>query len=134
MPLLKRPVPSYQVNLTLVTHSHMVSFRTALAGLCLGAVAQLPSCLAYPATNSSLGYTLNHDGISNREDDGKPFWLRIMPLGASITAGTNGPDGSDGNGYRKYLRDQLRFDGWEVNMVGTFTHGTMADSVRLSLF
>ncbi|KAK3947731.1 carbohydrate esterase [Pseudoneurospora amorphoporcata] len=43
-----------------------------------------------------------------------------MPLGASITAGygTN-PQ----NGYRKPLRDQLRWRGWPVNMVGSLTDG-----------
>ncbi|KAL3431446.1 hypothetical protein BDV09DRAFT_188416 [Aspergillus tetrazonus] len=42
--------------------------------------------------------------------------LRILPLGASITWGLKS---ETHNGYRKYLRDQLRFDGWEVNMVGS---------------
>lgn len=55
----------------------------------------------------------------------KPFELRILPLGASITWGAQS---SDGNGYRKDLRDQLRFEGWEVDMVGSVTHGTMADN------
>jgi hypothetical protein len=54
------------------------------------------------------------------------FYLRILPLGASITLGTMS---SDGNGYRKALRDQLRFDGWNVNMVGSVGSGTMKDRV-----
>lgn len=111
----------------------MVSFRAVLAGLGLATVAQLPSCLAFPTTNLSLGYDLYDENalLKRQEDDNeKPFWLRIMPLGASITAGTNGPPGSDGNGYRKFLRDKLRLDGWQVNMVGTFQHGTMNDNVR----
>jgi hypothetical protein len=58
------------------------------------------------------------------------FYLRILPLGASITLGTMS---SDGNGYRKALRDQLRFDGWNVNMVGSVGGGTMKDSVCHSL-
>lgn len=57
----------------------------------------------------------------------KPFYLRIAPLGASIT---NGYLSSDGNGYRKHLRDQLRFEGWEVNMVGSLNTGTMNESVH----
>jgi hypothetical protein len=58
------------------------------------------------------------------------FWLRIMPLGASITAGDFNPPGDDrGNGYRKFLRDKLRADGWRFNMVGSFQRGTMNDKV-----
>ncbi|KAK3904393.1 hypothetical protein C8A05DRAFT_42499 [Staphylotrichum tortipilum] len=52
------------------------------------------------------------------------FYLRILPLGASITFGLMS---SDGNGYRKALRDKLRFDGWNVNMVGSRSGGTMND-------
>ncbi|PVH94578.1 carbohydrate esterase family 3 protein [Periconia macrospinosa] len=55
----------------------------------------------------------------------KAFPLRVLPLGASITYGVAS---SDGNGYRKALRDQLRFEGWEVNMVGNEQGGTMRDN------
>lgn len=54
--------------------------------------------------------------------------LRIMPLGASITFGLRS---FDGNGYRKYLRDQLRYDGFQVDMVGLNPNGTMKDNVRV---
>jgi hypothetical protein len=54
------------------------------------------------------------------------FYLRLMPLGASITQGVAS---SDGNGYRKWLRDALRFNGWQVNMVGTAATGRMKDKV-----
>ena len=57
----------------------------------------------------------------------KPFLLRVMPLGASITVGYMS---SDGNGYRKYLREQLRYAGWGVDMVGSLANGTMNDNVR----
>jgi len=62
--------------------------------------------------------------FSKRAED---FYLRILPLGASITQGIGS---TDGNGYRKHLRDYLRFQGWKVNMVGTKHEGTMADNVR----
>ncbi|KAJ4389643.1 hypothetical protein N0V93_007115 [Gnomoniopsis smithogilvyi] len=51
------------------------------------------------------------------------FYLRILPLGGSITVGWGS---STGNGYRKPLRDQLRKDGWKVNMVGTKIGATNA--------
>ncbi|KAL6229273.1 SGNH hydrolase-type esterase domain-containing protein [Aspergillus navahoensis] len=51
--------------------------------------------------------------------------LRILPLGASITWGLRS---TDGNGYRKALRDQLRYKGFEVNMVGSRANGTMVDN------
>ncbi|KAJ5817786.1 hypothetical protein N7447_007794 [Penicillium robsamsonii] len=56
-------------------------------------------------------------------EDSKPS-LRILPLGASITWGLLSPTG---NGYRKHLRDQLRFDGWNVDMVGSRSNGDMED-------
>lgn len=56
----------------------------------------------------------------------KDFYLRVMPLGASITQGVQS---SDGNGYRKWLRSQLRWKGWSVNMVGSKQDGEMADKV-----
>lgn len=51
--------------------------------------------------------------------------LRIEPLGASITYGIAS---SDGNGYRKTLRERLRWDGNKVNMVGGHPNGTMKDN------
>ncbi|KAA8642006.1 SGNH/GDSL hydrolase family protein [Aspergillus tanneri] len=54
--------------------------------------------------------------------DVKPFPLRVLPLGASITVGFKS---SDGNGYRKWLRQQLRYAGWQVDMVGNLKNGTM---------
>ncbi|KAL4868928.1 hypothetical protein BDV12DRAFT_196901 [Aspergillus spectabilis] len=47
--------------------------------------------------------------------------LRILPLGASIT---NGEGSSDQNGYRKHLRDALRWAQVEVDMVGSKQTGT----------
>ncbi|KAJ5794948.1 carbohydrate esterase family 3 protein [Penicillium paradoxum] len=54
----------------------------------------------------------------------KDFWLRVMPLGASITEGVGS---TDRNGYRKWIRQQLRWKGWKVNMVGSSHIGTMKD-------
>ena len=54
------------------------------------------------------------------------FFLRIMPLGASITEGVVSPDRS---GYRKWIRDQLRFSGWKVNMIGSKVNGSLRDRV-----
>lgn len=62
----------------------------------------------------------------DRRDDVQEFYLRIMPLGASITQGIAS---TDGNGYRKHIRDQLRYVGWKVNMVGSKQDGAMADRV-----
>ncbi|KAI1344689.1 SGNH hydrolase-type esterase domain-containing protein [Xylariaceae sp. FL0016] len=51
--------------------------------------------------------------------------LRVMPLGASITFGLKS---TDGNGYRKVLRDDLTAAGNLVNMVGSHPNGTMLDN------
>lgn len=47
-----------------------------------------------------------------------------MPLGASITFGTGS---STGNGYRSYLRDLLRGEGYTVDLVGSQQNGDMDD-------
>lgn len=48
-----------------------------------------------------------------------------MPLGASITYGLTS---NDGNGYRKFLDDQVVNNGNPVNMVGSRRNGTMEDN------
>lgn len=48
-----------------------------------------------------------------------------MPLGASITFGQAS---TDGNGYRKALRDALVRSGSTANMVGSRRNGTMRDN------
>ncbi|KAI1008878.1 hypothetical protein LB504_001329, partial [Fusarium proliferatum] len=79
---------------------------------------------SYPASES-YGPSLATDrGLSSRGDD---FYLRVMPLGASITQGYLS---TDNNGYRKWLRSQLRYKGWKVNMVGSKQNGDMRDRVH----
>ncbi|KAI0151141.1 carbohydrate esterase family 3 protein [Pestalotiopsis sp. NC0098] len=51
--------------------------------------------------------------------------LRIEPLGASIT---HGVASSDGNGYRKRLRDAVVYTGNQVDMVGNNPNGTMQNN------
>ncbi|KAL6238468.1 hypothetical protein BDW75DRAFT_237357 [Aspergillus navahoensis] len=79
------------------------------------------------STPSSAEVTQRQDGRGHGRQTraAKPFLLRVMPLGASITVGYRS---SDGNGYRKYLREQLRYAGWEVDMVGSLENGTMKDN------
>lgn len=45
-----------------------------------------------------------------------------MPLGGSITFGVRS---SDGNGYRKWLRNMLVADGYKVKMIGSRRSGSM---------
>ncbi|OBT54473.1 hypothetical protein VE04_04346 [Pseudogymnoascus sp. 24MN13] len=92
----------------------MVSFKIAYAKYGVLTVA-----IPFYSGNSSFP-----EDISRRAAN---YYLRIMPLGASITKGQGIP-GADNNGYRKFLRDQLRFDGWQVNMVGSQPAGTMQDN------
>lgn len=93
---------------------------------------------SYPAFEGNASYprgtTASDDGFGNEFNytrtviarAAKDFYLRILPLGASITEGSQS---TDGNGYRKWLRLQLRFKGWKVNMVGSKQNGNMADRV-----
>ena len=101
----------------------MVSFKAtfALLALCHGVVS----------SPISPNYAAHMSNNLQRRADPLDFYLRIMPLGASITKGDPVPEGTHGNGYRKAIRDQLRFEGYEVNMVGSQPHGEMADSVLL---
>ncbi|TGJ79062.1 hypothetical protein E0Z10_g9703 [Xylaria hypoxylon] len=88
-----------------------------------------PAWEEYPVNESN--HTDIQSFITSRDDDtvsiseAQDFYLRVMPLSASITEGMYS---SDGNGYRKWLRDQLRYMGWKVNMVGSKNDGTMADN------
>ena len=86
----------------------------------------LLACQAYLRVSQAV---VNHQGrgsnLSSR--DAQDFYLRVMPLGASITEGLHS---TDSNGYRKALRDQLRWKGWNVNMVGSQQNGNMTDYVR----
>lgn len=62
--------------------------------------------------------------------EARDFFLRIMSVGASIVRGDPAePGDTDKNGFRKAVRDKLRWDGWKVNMVGSLSGGTMADNV-----
>ena len=75
---------------------------------------------------SPRGSPFDHEvsTIQTRETD--KFLLRIMPLGASITLGYKS---TDGNGYREHIRQQLRYEGWQVDMVGSKINGTMHNNV-----
>ncbi|KFY17433.1 hypothetical protein V492_00682 [Pseudogymnoascus sp. VKM F-4246] len=99
----------------------MVSFKIARAKY--GVVLSL--CVSVIASPFYTKFNNSREDIRRRSED---FYLQIMPLGASITYGEPAAPGTNGNGYRKLLRDQLRFDGWQVNMVGSQSHGTMGDS------
>ncbi|CZR48139.1 uncharacterized protein FPRO_12749 [Fusarium proliferatum ET1] len=76
---------------------------------------------SYPASEGDEPNLGADRGLSSRADD---FYLRVMPLGASITQGYLS---TDNNGYRKWLRSQLRYKGWKVNMVGSKQNGDMTD-------
>lgn len=54
-------------------------------------------------------------------------YMRVMPLGASITSGYGS---SDGNGYRQILKDALSKRGLNVNYVGTQHSGNMTDDAN----
>lgn len=88
----------------------------------------------YYAPYEGITYTPPHEDSANDDDasldltrrDAKEFYLRVMPLGASIVQGFRS---TDGNGFRKWIRQQLRYQGWKVNMVGSKQDGNMADRV-----
>jgi hypothetical protein len=85
---------------------------------------------AHPASNESAAELSSPADLNlrKRQSNPKPFYLRILPLGASIVEGY---ESSDGTGFRKLLRNQLRWKGWPVNMVGSKQNGRMADKVSI---
>lgn len=87
-------------------------------------------CSPHSSSTPALSLAQRRQNAQNAPRASKPFLLRVMPLGASITVGYQS---SDGNGYRKFLREQLRFAGWEVDMVGSLANGTMKDNVRFTI-
>ncbi|KAI5923136.1 SGNH hydrolase-type esterase domain-containing protein [Camillea tinctor] len=87
-----------------------------------GLAAPVPS----PAASPVLYYkSVSPNTVSRQEETDSKFLLRTMPLGASITFGQGS---SDGNGYRKDLRDKLIAAGFDVDMVGNNPGGTMQDN------
>lgn len=104
-----------------------LSLKCCLLQLVLWTLITLSTCAPSNITRDvpdSLQSDADANGLQSREV--KPFLLRIMPLGASITVGYHS---SDGNGYRKWLRQQLRYSGWQVDMVGSLSNGSMHDNV-----
>ncbi|KAJ5928746.1 hypothetical protein N7466_007702, partial [Penicillium verhagenii] len=102
----------------------------SMARACLLSIALLSPLVATVSLADSIPSrtiaTDHHDittTLRSRTED--PFLLRIMPLGASIT---NGYRSTQHNGYRDYIRQQLRYEGWEVEMVGSLRNGTMVDN------
>lgn len=101
--------------------------------VCVGMFSPFVSALALPATLNSPTPTV-HDITTlrprtNTSTTSDHFLIRLMPLGASIT---NGYLSTDHNGYRDWIRQQLRYEGWEVEMVGSLRNGTMVDNVSSS--
>ena len=87
------------------------------------------AALAYPYSELPV-YNVTGDWVDpdiyKRQDTDLKTPLRVLPLGASITWGTAS---SDKNGYRKALRDAMRFAGHPVSMVGSHRNGDMNDNV-----
>ncbi|EPE08332.1 carbohydrate esterase family 3 protein [Ophiostoma piceae UAMH 11346] len=100
------------------------SLHAVVAAFAASAVAA-PTVPLYVANGTEI-LTGPLDGTRHfARADAQDFYLRIMPFGASITYGLTSPDG---NGYRKGLRQALRYLGWKVNMVGGVTSGNMNDN------
>lgn len=92
----------------------------------IGAISTLLSLQAdhvAPGFISSNSTPSWHTSLAKRA--AQDFFLRVMPLGASITEGIGSRNGV---GYRDLLRAQLRTRGWNVNMVGSKQNGRFEDN------
>ncbi|KAJ5204260.1 uncharacterized protein N7498_005139 [Penicillium cinerascens] len=94
--------------------------RAVLAALWL-TLLSLAAAIALPKPDSQSEVPFENE-VSTLQARADKFLLRIMPLGASITMGYKS---TDGNGYREHIRQQLRYEGWQVDMVGSKRNGTM---------
>lgn len=98
--------------------------QTCILGLILLSFASASSYLPRESPTgiiSNDGFSFLNETSQLTPRDEKPFTLRIMPLGASITYGYQS---TNGNGYRRWLHQQLRHAGWWVNMVGSNPNDT----------
>lgn len=95
--------------------------------LCVALLSTSVLTLSRPDLKPSPAIAADRNDITTlRSRAENPYLLRIMPLGASIT---NGYRSTGHNGYRNYIRQQLRYEGWNVEMVGSLRNGTMIDNV-----
>ncbi|KAJ5094338.1 hypothetical protein N7456_010199 [Penicillium angulare] len=105
-----------------------ISVDSVACLFCVGLLASFASALTVPADLvSNAPSTINNNDISSLQPRSveEEYTLRIMPLGASIT---NGYRSTQHNGYRDWIRQQLRYKGWDVEMVGSLRNGTMIDN------
>lgn len=100
---------------------------SSLTGLLLS-VALPAAALPWPPPIKEVDELVEYNSTISARADAGDFYLRIMPLGASIVAGDYSQDSAK-NGFRKFVRDKLREQKWKVNMVGSLNSGTMADNV-----
>jgi hypothetical protein len=117
-----------QLSLSLLIMIYPFHYLFSILAYCSLLHTVLGTPLPYDSHNgTSPSYSLGHTGLEalvNRQAKDKPL-LRLLPLGASITRGTNS---NPVNGYRKNLRDELRFLGYPVNMVGCMAEGDFNDN------
>lgn len=99
----------------------MRALKHTVLSLLAASTCFTPLAQSHPFASDATSWDLlgadifNTSQIEPRQNR-KPEWLRIMPLGASITRGFGS---SPEDGYRKPLRDRLRSLGYQVNMVGS---------------
>ncbi|UNI21161.1 hypothetical protein JDV02_007175 [Purpureocillium takamizusanense] len=94
----------------------MAPFFQSLSQVAVVALALISNAQAAPPPT---------DAARQLDDRAGKVPLRLMPLGASITAGLRS---STGNGYRQDLRALLVKDGHPIDMVGSRKSGTMKDN------
>lgn len=126
-------LPLFATSETFPTFDHSDGFSPYGAGFAPDVVPVYleGNSLAPSIENLVQGSSIQANAISSSAQESRltgradrDFYLRVMPLGASIT---QGQESTDQNGYRKWLRSQLRWRGWKINMVGSKHDGSMQD-------
>ncbi|RYP53658.1 hypothetical protein DL769_010479 [Monosporascus sp. CRB-8-3] len=94
-------------------------------GRCVVDTSVSYTCVFPPGTYTVKGISQLHCTPGPPASEPIKPVLRIQPLGGSITKGSGS---SDGNGYRRPLREMLADIAADIDMIGSLADGTMEDS------
>ena len=91
-------------------------------------ISDTSNFLIYDVSDKNFALNMNNKQINKSEQVTNPI-IKLMPLGDSITWGTN-PDNSNSSGYRRSLYLQLTNAGYNVDFVGSLNGGLPDDFDR----
>ena len=91
-------------------------------------ISDTSNFLIYDVSDKNFALNMNNEQI-NKSAQVSSTTIKLMPLGDSITWGTN-PDDANSPGYRRSLYQQLTSAGYNVDFVGSLNGGLPNDFDR----